>query len=274
MSYRTILVDLCANEPVEQRLTAARSLARRFDAALMGMHVVPPPFVPTMWEGTGAVYLPVELIEAERVASMEAKDRIHAAFERLRNNDPSMSWLEAEGLPALLVPEAAHAADLVVTAREPGGGDSMLGMSQALILGAGVPVLVLPQSGHAGRARLDRPRRLERLPRGRPGRARRPAVPPGECQRPVVLCAIGEGALAGLDRAVAMLERHKVRVRPERLQGADAHAGEILLAQAVAHEADLLVMGAYGHSRLRELILGGATRHLLRHATLPVLFSS
>jgi hypothetical protein len=129
MTYRTILVDLCANEPVEQRLTAARSLARRFDAALVGMHVVPPPFVPTMWEGTGAVYLPVELIEAERAASMEAKERIHAAFERLRNNDPSMSWLEADGLPALVVPEAAHAADLVVTAREPGGGDSMLGMS-------------------------------------------------------------------------------------------------------------------------------------------------
>jgi nucleotide-binding universal stress UspA family protein len=71
-----------------------------------------------------------------------------------------------------------------------------------------------------------------------------------------------------------MLERHKVRVHPERLQGADTHAGELLLAQAVAHEADLLVMGAYGHSRLRELILGGATRHVIRHAELPVLFSS
>jgi nucleotide-binding universal stress UspA family protein len=273
MSYRTILVDLCANEPVEQRLTAARSLARRFDAALVGMHVVPPPFVPTMWEGTGAVYLPVELIEAERAASMEAKERIHAAFERLRNNDPSMSWLEADGLPALVVPEAAHAADLVVTAREPGGGDSMLGMSQALILGAGVPVLVLPQGGHAGE--LGSTVLIAWNGSREAARAVHDALPFLQAsERPVVLCAIGEGALAGLDRAVAMLERHKVRVRPEQLQGAGAHAGEILLAQAVAHEADLLVMGAYGHSRLRELILGGATRHVLRHATLPVLFSS
>jgi nucleotide-binding universal stress UspA family protein len=271
MSYRTILVDLCANEPVEQRLTAARSLARRFDAALVGMHVVPPPFAPTMWEGTGAVYLPAELMEAERAASLEAKERIRAAFERLRNADPTMSWLEAEGVPALLVPEAARTADLVVTAREP-GGDAMLGMSQALILGAGVPVLVLPQ-GHAGE--VGSTVLVAWNGSREAARAVHDALPflQGSA-KPVVLCAIGEGALAGLDRAVAMLERHKVQVHPERLQGADAHAGEILLAQAVAHDADLLVMGAYGHSRLRELILGGATRHLLRHVTLPVLFSS
>jgi nucleotide-binding universal stress UspA family protein len=269
MSYRTILVDLCANEPVEQRLTAARSLARRFDAALVGMHVVPPPFVPTMWEGTGAVYLPVELIEAERAASMEAKERIHAAFERLRNNDPSMSWLEADGLPALVVPEAAHAADLVVTAREPGGGDSMLGLSQALILGAGVPVLVLPQ-GHAGE--LGSTVLVAWNGSREAARAVHDALPLLQASaQPVVLCAIGEGPLAGLDRAVAMLERHKVRVHPERLQGADAHAGEILLAQAVAHEADLLVMGAYGHSRIRNLIIGSTTTAMVRSCLIPVL---
>jgi nucleotide-binding universal stress UspA family protein len=136
-----------------------------------------------------------------------------------------------------------------------------------------VPVLVLPQGGHAGE--LGSTVLIAWNGSREAARAVHDALPFLQAsERPVVLCAIGEGALAGLDRAVAMLERHKVRVRPEQLQGADAHAGEILLAQAVAHEADLLVMGAYGHSRLRELILGGATRHLLRHAQLPVLFSS
>ena len=47
----------------------------------------------------------------------------------------------------------------------------------------------------------------------------------------------------------------------------------MLLAQAATHGADLLVMGAYSHSRLRELVFGGATRHVLREATIPVLFS-
>jgi nucleotide-binding universal stress UspA family protein len=54
----------------------------------------------------------------------------------------------------------------------------------------------------------------------------------------------------------------------------DGNAGEVLLAQAAAHAADLLVMGAYGHTRLREMVFGGATRHVLREATLPVLFAN
>ena len=52
----------------------------------------------------------------------------------------------------------------------------------------------------------------------------------------------------------------------------DAKAGEIMLGEAEREGADLLVMGAYGHTRLRELIFGGATRHVLRDAALPVLF--
>ena len=89
----------------------------------------------------------------------------------------------------------------------------------------------------------------------------------------MVLCAVGEGAAAGLDEAAAMLRRHEVEVHPERVDGTDARAGEILLAQAAAHGADLLAMGAYGHARVRELVFGGATRHALREARLPVLFS-
>jgi nucleotide-binding universal stress UspA family protein len=54
----------------------------------------------------------------------------------------------------------------------------------------------------------------------------------------------------------------------------DGNAGEALLAQAAAQGADLLVMGAYGHTRLREMVFGGATRHALRRAALPVLFGN
>ena len=71
-----------------------------------------------------------------------------------------------------------------------------------------------------------------------------------------------------------MLERHGVPVQPERVDRTEGRsAGEILLAQATAHGADLLVMGAYGHARVRELVFGGVTRHVLRAASLPVLFS-
>ena len=48
---------------------------------------------------------------------------------------------------------------------------------------------------------------------------------------------------------------------------------KLILAQAGEEDADLLVMGGYGHSRLREMLVGGVTRHMLEHTTLPVLFS-
>ena len=70
-----------------------------------------------------------------------------------------------------------------------------------------------------------------------------------------------------------MLGRHQVPVRPGRAGGTDASAGEVLLARAAAHGADLLVMRAYGHAQARELVFGGATRRVLCDAWLPVLFS-
>ena len=56
--------------------------------------------------------------------------------------------------------------------------------------------------------------------------------------------------------------------------GPEAAAGEVLLRSALAHRADLLVIGSYGHTRRRELLFGGVTRHMLREAPLPVLFGS
>ncbi len=53
----------------------------------------------------------------------------------------------------------------------------------------------------------------------------------------------------------------------------DIDAGDLLLARAVDHGADLIVMGAYGHARWREVVLGGVTRHLLAQMTVPVLMS-
>ena len=55
--------------------------------------------------------------------------------------------------------------------------------------------------------------------------------------------------------------------------GLDLGVGDLLLSRAADLSADLIVMGAYGHSRVREVILGGATRHILQQMTVPVLMS-
>ncbi len=81
----------------------------------------------------------------------------------------------------------------------------------------------------------------------------------------MVLCAVGAAAAASLEAAAAMLKRHGVAFEAHELDEPDGDAGAVLLPGA-AQAADLLVMGAYGHTRLRELVFGGATRHVLRAA--------
>jgi nucleotide-binding universal stress UspA family protein len=268
MTYRTVLVDLTADGPVEARLDVARSLASRFDAVLVGVHVVPELFTPLpIWEGGGSVYILPEVIEAQRKVNHEAKERVRAAFDRACGADPTVTWREAEGDPVRLLAEAAHASDLVITSR--GGA---LGTAEQLVTATGVPVLVLPP---------EMPRDFGRVVlvawKGSPEAARavHEALPflQHTADR-VVLCVVGEEAAAGMEAAAMMLERHGVAVQPKRVEQTDGRStGEILLAQATAHGADLLVMGAYGHARVRELVFGGVTRHVLREARLPVLFS-
>ena len=69
------------------------------------------------------------------------------------------------------------------------------------------------------------------------------------------------------------LARHGVAVEAETAHGSPREVGAVVLGVARKHEADLIVMGAYGHARMRELILGGATAHVLEHTDIPALLS-
>jgi nucleotide-binding universal stress UspA family protein len=69
------------------------------------------------------------------------------------------------------------------------------------------------------------------------------------------------------------INRHGMEAEVHLLQGSHSEEGNILLEQAKSLDSQMIVMGAYGHSRIRELMLGGTTRHVVEHTTLPVLFS-
>jgi nucleotide-binding universal stress UspA family protein len=69
------------------------------------------------------------------------------------------------------------------------------------------------------------------------------------------------------------LARHSVKVEVRQVHGGGLATGDVILSQASDEGTDLVVMGGYGHSRFREMVLGGATRHLLDHMTCPVLLS-
>jgi nucleotide-binding universal stress UspA family protein len=69
------------------------------------------------------------------------------------------------------------------------------------------------------------------------------------------------------------LTRHGIRARLKPVTSGSRGIAEVILGQAGEEGTDLLVMGGYGHSRFREMMLGGVTRHMLEHTTVPVLFA-
>ena len=178
MTYRTIVVELQADRFPAARLTAARALARRFGASLVGLHVMPPPFVPALWEGGGAVYLGPEIIATQTKAIQETKQRVKALFEEICGADPAVTWREDEGEPGRRVAEVARSADLVITTSAQAASDATPDLAEALLTtcrraGVGAAAEL------CGRWRAYSSRRLGRLARGHPCSSCRAALPPG-----------------------------------------------------------------------------------------------
>jgi nucleotide-binding universal stress UspA family protein len=270
MVYRTILVELADDRELEPRLHLARRLADRFDAVLIGMHVMPPPFVPASY-GEATAYLGSELLEAQRKANREIAEHVRVTFQGVCGEGANAIWQEAEGDRAQLLAEAAHTADLILARRAKVGDTAAPDVLDQLVTATGVPVLGIPphSAEDFGRTIL-----IGWNGSREAARATHDALPFLQAAKRVILCAVGEQAETSLEAAAAMLRRHAVGVQAHKVDEPDGSAGEVLLAQAAAHAADLLVMGAYGHTRLREMVFGGATRHVLREATLPVLFAN
>jgi nucleotide-binding universal stress UspA family protein len=269
-SYRTILVDLSGEHSMAPRLELAKALALRFRATVIGMHVMPELYVPAALRGEAAVFGP-ELVEAHWAINRSMKERIQKLFQDVLGPEPHVLWRDTSGDRGRLLTVAARTADLVLTGNGDHGTTDAAGVVEQLIMAAGVPVLMLPA---AAPLELGRTILVGWNASREATRAVHDALPFLGSAALVVLSAVGSRAAAGLDKARLMLERHGVAVQALQVPGPDEAAGEVLLAQAAAHGADLLVIGSYGRSRLREFLFGGVTRHMLREATVPVLFGS
>ncbi|MGN5480865.1 universal stress protein [Cupriavidus basilensis] len=147
---------------------------------------------------------------------------------------------------------------------------------EALILESGRPVLVVPQTGQfptaGARAIIAWNGSREAA------RALHDALPWIAGASACIVCARTDKDprpdATPVVHATRVLERHGVRVQVETCSsGSDVSVGELLLSRAADFGADLIVMGAYGHGRMMELVLGGVTRALLSTMTVPVLFS-
>lgn len=283
MSFKTVLVHLNDEHRAAGLLKAAIHAARADNAHLIGLSVLPPTIIiPGMEGDAGAV------IDEHRTAYREQIGRLHLAFETAACELPDLSreWrvIDSEtenpfGNAAAVVASQARSADLVVASQEnPDWSLSgHLDVAEHVIMESGRPVLMTPKSGIP--ARIGERIVVAWNGRREAARAAFDALPLLQVARNVRVVWLNPesdqpaaGDLPCVDLCAA-LARHGVTCEAAQRSEPGAGAGAALLAAVEEFDADMLVMGCYGHSRLRELVLGGASRHVLRHAKVPVLMS-
>lgn len=275
MTYKTMLVHLNDSRRAEAVLEPATQLATRFNSHLIGLHVyaaVPAPPIPMASAALGSI------VAAERKNSEAIAD----TFQRLTRNKQFVAEWQLQKVPhvdlARVVMELGRAADLIVAAQTDPDWDlsPLMDFPERLALESGRPVLIIPYAGHY--SSIGR-RVVIAWNAGRESaRATFDALPLLQGADSVHILEIKDrgdasSSLAPDTSIAAALGRHGIKPEVRTSVAADISVGDEILSRAADLDADLLVMGAYGHSRFRELVFGGATRQIARHMTLPTLLS-
>lgn len=276
MGYDDILVNVPLVESGHQ-VELALTLARQFGAQLTGVCVLPEaarlrdavqnPFIlMNKTEVTDNIQR-----EYDEAAKLGAK--FGAAAERA---GVSHDWLTGEGDPADVLVHTARLHNLTIVEQYTTGVDLLWGAATQLAL-SGSPTLILP-TGWSG---TELPQRILLAWNGsaQSAAAARNALPLLKTASTVTLL-VGQNREAPPQRMrlpplniEKYLSRHGVNVEIADLKEKDADAGDGILKNAETFNSDLIVMGAYGRSRFREWVLGGATRQIIENTTIPVLMA-
>jgi nucleotide-binding universal stress UspA family protein len=260
-------------------LEFAGILAQEHGARLISVFLQPEPAAtpPEMFARGDGILNVIEVHQAQ-LARIEAGQR--ALFEGIVRRHGIRSESEWRSLPYLSSEVGVHAyyADLVVIARPESAGRTTgpPGLAESLVMSSGRPIIVFSPRGTVSQVR----RVLVAWNATRESiRAVADALPLLVKAEAVEVLVIdhqrhpaGHGQEPGADIA-RHLARHGAHVEVRRLSSGGKDVGRLLLSQAAAFGADLLVMGAYGHTHLREWMFGGVTRTVLYEAGLPVLMS-
>jgi nucleotide-binding universal stress UspA family protein len=274
MTYATVMVSLALDRPNEAPLAVAGQIAERFDAALVGIvaAVVSPP--PYFTDGEQAE----TLIDEEQASVKRRMSELEGQFrEAAKGRARDVEWRCAIDFPARYVLQHARCADIIVCGgRSDAFSDPFATITpRDLVMEAGRPLLVVPDPVNW----LD-PRSVlvgwKDTPEAR--RAIVAALPMLRKAKDVVVAEIVEaedGQAAAVKRVrdvVRWLSRHGVSAS-ELVAPQERDATVQLDALAANVGARMVVAGAYGHSRFRELVLGGMTQYLITQTTRCALLS-
>lgn len=277
MTYKTILMHCNDRRRINTILAPTVKVATTFQSHVIGLSVVPPVSVVS----SGALEAPAMIIDAHCELYRQEVPAMRQQFESAMAGRPTtFEWRESDAGPsgvADVVVEHGRTADLIVALQTDPDWPltEWLDVADRVAVESGRPVLIVPN----GRASDRIGTRVLVAWNGRreAARAAFDALPLLQQASAVRIVRVREGSAEieqpGADIGQSLV-RHGVKADgTEDIEAAGTSAGAALLADADAFDADLVVMGCYGHSRLREFVFGGATRHFLQKMRVPVLMS-
>jgi nucleotide-binding universal stress UspA family protein len=279
MAYKTIMVHLNNERRAGELLAHAAGLGEAFASHIIGVCVVPgdrrSPAVPAPFAA--------ELTVAHDGELHEEQKRIRLIFDLAVARSPCDSeWRLvtcARQPVADVVVAEAKAADLVIASQaDPDWGFSaMIDCPDRLAIEVGRPVLVIPNQGSS--RPIPRTAVVAWSGRREGVRATFDALPLLKLAERIEVVAIKDklvppcGSLPGGDEIATTLNRHGIKAGLRSLDAREDYAAQALCTLASDLAADVIVMGAYGHTRATGFVLGDVTRHVLKNMPVPVLFS-
>jgi len=272
---KDLVVNLTGGQPQDFAADYAVSVASAFGAHIGGVGFIFEPIIP----GTVLGGVPTDLIDLQREENAKAAKAAVARFEQLTKAagvDAETRILDASVAGAAdLFARIARRYDLAIVGQaHPDGGASEELLIEGALFESGRPVVIVP---YIQKSPLQLDRVLVCWDGSRPStRAVADALPFLERSKAIEIVVVtGErksDALRGTNMS-AHLARHGIKVEIKRINPGTVGVQAAILDYAADCGADFMVMGGYGHSRLREFILGGVTRSILKSMTVPVLMS-
>ena len=285
---RTILVAATGDATDDASFAAALAVARPFGAHLDVLHVRYDPVntAVAMAADAGSGALTVGLIDQLENDARQREARAKDAFTRFCSGAglavsaapsaapvgaPSAEWHVETGDEGRSLAAWGRAADLIVASRSPSEDGAARSTLEAVLFESGRPLLI--PSAAAPPASFDRVA-IAWKPMPQAARAVALSMPLLSRAKEIIVATVEErpDERDDTDRLVRNLAWHGLAARAERLPAGPDGAAATLLS-SIAGRADLLVMGGYGHSRLREWVFGGFTDHVLDDAPMPVLMA-
>ena len=287
MPIKTILVPLDGTEGAQLVLDTAFTVAQHLAAHVEVLHVRADSknAVPLLGEGMSGAMIE-EMIDLAEKEAMNRAQKARAMFEEACRRlslpvvdappgpeGPSAAWVDETGREDEVTAKRGRLADLIVVARPTPDSDVTFRMTlNAAIRETGRPVLVIPPSGAK---MVGHKVAIAWNGSHESSRAVRLAMTFVESAEEVfVLTAEGGNTRACAASQLAnYLAWHGIQAKTRTFEIADRAGGEDLLKECKGVGADLLIMGAYTQSRVRTLILGGVTSHVLGHVDMPVVMA-